>query len=67
VSPLTLTLHQSPDHTVQVGDTVFVDGDPFVIRDVKPQRESGVFLDWGQNVRANVVVVTVERFDGYPA
>ena len=24
MSTLTLTLHQSPDHTVQVGDTVFV-------------------------------------------
>ena len=62
-----ILLTQRPDHVAHHGETVFIDGDPFVIKGIKPQRESGVFLDWGQNVRPNVVVVTVERFDGYPA
>ena len=67
MSDLTLRLSQRPDHTVEVGDTILIDGDPFVVRDVKAQREEGVFLDFGQNVRPNVVIVTIERFDGYPA
>lgn len=67
MSPLTIQLHQYPDHVVQVGETVFVDGDPFTIRDVKPLRELGSFLDFGREVRPNVVVVTIERFDGNPA
>jgi hypothetical protein len=62
-----LTLSQSPDHVAELGQTVFIDGDPFVIREIKPQRESGVFLDWQMRVQSNIVVVTVERFDGYPA
>ena len=65
MSDQTFLVHQRPDHIVIQGETVFVDGDPYLVTAVKPQRESGVFLDWGQNVRANVVVVTVERFDGY--
>ena len=64
---MTLRLHQRPDHTVNVGDTVMIDDDPFVIREIKPERESGVFLDWGNVIRPNWVVATVERFDGYPA
>ena len=64
---MTLTLSQAPDHVAELGQTVFIDGDPFVIREIKPQRESGVFLDWQMRVQSNIVVVTVERFDGYPA
>ena len=65
MSDVQLRISQRPDHTVQVGDTVFVDDDPFVIRKLDPVREAGVFLDWGQHVRSNEVVVTIERFDGY--
>jgi hypothetical protein len=65
MSDLTLLLTQRPDHVAVMGQTILIDGDPFVIKGIKPQRESGVFLDFGRNVRANVVVITVERFDGY--
>lgn len=64
---MTLTITQYPDHTAQVGMTVFIDDDPFIVTDIKPQRESGVFLDFNWIVTPNIVVVTVERFDGYPA
>ena len=67
MSDLTLQLTQRPDHVVEQGETVYVDGDPFIVTGIKPQRESGVFLDFGRNVRPNIVVVTVERFDGNPA
>lgn len=66
MSDLTLTLTQRPDHVVEQGETVLIDGDPYTVTAVKPQRESGVFLDFGRNARPNVVVVTVERFDGNP-
>ena len=58
---MTLRLTQRPDHVAHIGDTVLVDDDPFVITDVKPERESGVFLDWGQRIEPNIVIVTVER------
>ena len=59
---MTLTVHQRPDHVAELGQTVFIDGDPFVIREIKPQREAGVFLDWQMRVQSNIVVVTVERY-----
>lgn len=62
-----LTLTQRPDHVVKVGETVMIDGDPFTVLSVKPVRESGVFLDWNQGVESNVVIVAIERFDGYPS
>ena len=66
MSDLTLTLTQRPDHVVEQGETVLIDGDPFIVTVIKPQRESGVFLDFGRNVRPNVVVVTVERYSEVP-
>jgi DNA primase len=62
-----LAMHQSPDHVAQKGQTVMVDGDPFTVTAIKPQREKGVFLDYNQVVEYNEVVLTVERFDGNPA
>lgn len=62
-----LALHQRPDHVARVGDNVMIDGDPFVIRSIKPLREAGVFLDWNQVIEYSEVIVTVERFDGNPA
>ncbi len=63
---VTLTVTQYPDHVVEVGETILIDSDPFIVREVKPLRESGVFLDFGRNVHHNVVIVTCERFDGMP-
>lgn len=62
-----LLLTQRPDHVAHKGDTVMIDGDPFLIKEIKPVREAGVFLDWDQRIESNVVVLTVERFDGNPA
>ncbi len=62
-----LTLDQSPDHVVSVGQTVMVDGDPYIVTAAKPDREAPSFLDWGSVVTPSQVVITVERFDGYPA
>jgi len=45
---------------------VMIDDDPFTVIAIKPIRESGVFLDWQQRIVPNIVVVTVERFDGNP-
>lgn len=67
MSDLTLSLTQRPDHVARVGDTIVYEGTPYVIRDLKPVRESGCFLDWEQRIESNVVVVSVERFDGNPA
>ena len=69
---MTLTVHQYPDHVAQLGQTILIDGDPWIVKDIKPQREAGVFLCWhwegsNQRVESNIVVLTVERFDGYPA
>jgi hypothetical protein len=60
-----LMLRQRPDHVAHVGETVLLDGDPFVIRSIKPKREAGVFLDYGRAIESNEVELTVERFDGY--
>ena len=60
-----LTLTQYPEHVARLGETVLIDGDPFIVKGVKPKREAGVFLDFGRNVEFNVVELTVERFDGY--
>jgi hypothetical protein len=65
VSEQVILLTQRPDHVAHQGETVFIDGDPFVIKGIKPKRESGCFLDWGQSVEFNEVEVVVERFDGY--
>lgn len=62
-----LALRQRPDHVARVGANVMVDGDPWVVTNIKPQRERGVFLDFNATVEYNEVVVTIERFDGYPA
>lgn len=63
---MTLTITQYPDHTAQVGMTVFIDDDPFIITDIKPQRESGVILGPidgdGYRVVPRIVVVTIERY-----
>jgi hypothetical protein len=63
---VTLQLTQYPDHVVSIGETVMIDDDPFTVTAIKPVRESGVFLDWQQRIVPNIVVVTVERFDGNP-
>ena len=58
---LSMQLTQRPDHVAHVGDTVLIDDDPYVITAIHRLRESGVFLDWGQRIEANTVVLTVER------
>ncbi len=62
-----VTLDQSPDHVVSVGQTVMVDGDPYIVRVVAPVKHAPSFLDWGSVVTPSQVVITVERFDGYGA
>lgn len=64
---MTLQLTQRPDHVAHIGDIVLIDDDPYVITDVKPLRESGVFLDWGGRIESNVVVITVERAEAKAA
>lgn len=64
---MTFQLTQRPDHVAHVGDTVMLDDDPYVITEIKPLRESGVFLDWGQRIESNVVVITVERLEAKAA
>lgn len=63
----TLLVHQTPGQVRHVGEILMVDGDPFVIKDIKPKREDGVFIDYDSKVEPLVVVVSIERFDGYPA
>lgn len=65
---MTLTVHQSHDRIAVLGHPVYIDGDPWVITDIKPQRESGVILGpivgepWGYSVEPRIVVVTIERY-----
>lgn len=58
-----LEVHQYPGQVRHVGEILFIDGDPFQIMAIKPQRELGVFIDYGSLVESRVVVVTVERYD----
>ena len=65
---MTILLHQSPDHTVEVGDPLTMpDGSIQVVTSIKAHREKGCFLDFGRVVRWCVVTVELERADGNPA
>ena len=63
---MTLQLYQAHDRLAVLGHPIFIDGDPWVITDIKPQRESGVILGpivgTGYEVVPRIVVVTVERY-----
>ena len=63
---MTLTVHQTHDRIAVLGHPVYIDGDPWVITDIKPQRESGVILGPidgdGYRVVPRIVVVTIERY-----
>ena len=61
VSPQTILVHQTPDHVLQVGEVRTVAGDPYVITDIKPKFEEGMFPDWNGALEYNWVVITVER------
>lgn len=62
-----ILLHQSPDHVAVVGEVIEIEGNPYIVRGIKPKREAGCFLDYGRVVEYNEVELTVERFDGNPA
>lgn len=64
---MTFTLTQRPDHVAHIGDVIQHAGEPFVITEIKPLRESGVFLDWGGQLESNLVVITVERLEAKAA
>jgi len=58
-----LLVFQYPGQVRRVGEIVFIEGDPFEIMEIKPQREEGVFIDFGSLIEPRVVVMTVQRYE----
>lgn len=63
---MTVTLDQSPDHVALLGQTVLIDGDPYIVDCSEPVKHEPSFLDWGQVLQPSRVVLTLSRSDGNP-